>query len=124
MYFYYQYAFLVLKKIFYIFILVTSFHFSSNAQVKSSFINDEDAVNVKFYPNPAASFINFEFKKNYSKANTLLIFNFIGKKVVELKATDQKMIVPLTDFYRGVYVFQVLDPRGNIIESGKFQVIK
>ncbi len=113
-----------LKKIFYIFILLAGLHFSSNAQVKSSFINDDEAVGVKFYPNPAASFINFEFKKDYNKANTLLIYNFIGKKVIELKATDQKMTVPLTDFYRGVYIFQVRDAKGNIIESGKFQVMK
>jgi hypothetical protein len=44
--------------------------------------------------------------------------------VEDLKVTDQKITVSLTDFYRGVYVFQLRDKQGNIIESGKFQVVK
>ncbi len=84
-----------------------------------------DAVKtIKFYPNPASSFINFDFSKNYDQSYTLVIFNFIGKKIEDLKVTDQKMTVPLTDFYRGVYIFQLRDKDGNIVESGKFQVIK
>lgn len=79
---------------------------------------------VKFYPNPAVSLINFEFQKGYDKSYNLLIFNFIGKKVIDLKPTEEKITVPLTDFYRGVYIFQLRDAKGNIVESGKFQVIK
>jgi hypothetical protein len=113
-----------LKRIFYIFILIIGFHFSSAAQVKSTFISDDGVKTVKFYPNPAASFINFEFKKDYDKTYTLLIYNFIGKKMTELKPTEQKITVPLTEYYRGVYIFQVRDAQGNIVESGKFQVVK
>lgn len=95
---------------------------SSNAQVKHIAV---DAVKtVKFYPNPASSFINFEFAEYYNDSYTLVIFNFIGKKVEEIKVTDQKITVSLTNFYRGVYIFQLRDKQGNIIESGKFQVVK
>ena len=84
-----------------------------------------DAIKtVKYYPNPAVSYINFEFEKNYDNSYSLLIFNFIGKKITELKVTDPKMTVSLTDFYRGVYIFQLRDKQGNIVESGKFQVVK
>lgn len=84
-----------------------------------------DAVKtVKFYPNPAVSFINFEFNKNYDNSYSILIFNFLGKKIEELKVNDIKMTVSVSDFYRGVYVFQLRDKQGTIIESGKFQVIK
>jgi len=113
-----------LKRIFYIFIFIASFHFSSAAQVKSTFISDDGVKKVKFYPNPAASFINFEFKKDYDKSYTLLIYNFIGKKMIELKPAEQKITVALTEFYRGVYIFQLRDAQGNILESGKFQVVK
>ena len=44
--------------------------------------------------------------------------------MTELKPAEQKIIVPLTEFYRGVYIFQVRDVQGNIVESGKFQVVK
>jgi len=79
---------------------------------------------IKFYPNPASSFINFDFSKNYDQSYTLVIFNFIGKKIEDQKVTDQKMTISLTDFYRGVYIFQLRDKEGNVVESGKFQVIK
>lgn len=79
---------------------------------------------VKFYPNPAVSFISFEFLKNYDQSYSLEIYNFIGKKVADIKATDKKLIVPLTDFYRGVYIFQIKDRQGSIVEAGKFQVVK
>jgi hypothetical protein len=113
-----------LKRIFYIITFIVSFHFSSTAQVKSSFINDNNAKVVKFYPNPAASFINFEFEKSGNKSYTLLIYNFMGKKMIELKPTEEKTTIDLTEFYRGVYIFQLRDAQGNIVESGKFQVIK
>jgi hypothetical protein len=113
-----------LKRIFYIFIFIAGLHFSSAAQVKSTFISDDAIKIVKFYPNPAVGSINFEFQKSYDKTYSLLIFNFIGKKVIDLKPTEEKITVPLTDFYRGVYIFQLRDAKGNIVESGKFQVVK
>ena len=113
-----------MKRIFYIFIFIAGFHFSSAAQVKSGFINDDAVQAVKFYPNPAVSVINFEFSKDYDKSYSLLIYNFIGKKILELKPSAQKITIPLTDFYRGVYIFQLRDGHGNIVESGKFQVVK
>ena len=119
-----KYNFVILKRIFYIFLFIAGFHLSSAAQVKSTFISDNSVKSIKFYPNPAVSLINFEFQKGYDKSYSLLIFNFIGKKVYELKPTDEKITVPLTDFYRGVYIYQLRDRSGKIIESGKFQVIK
>jgi hypothetical protein len=113
-----------LKRIFYIFLFIAGFNFSSAAQVKSTFISDEAVKTVKFYPNPASSFINFEFKKDYNKSYTLLIYNFIGKKMTELKPADQKITVSLTEYYRGVYIFQLRDAQGDVVESGKFQVVK
>ncbi len=111
-----------MKKIFYILIFIISLQATSDAQV-THFANDA-VKTVKFYPNPATSFINFEFTENYNDSYTLVIFNFIGKKVEDIKVTDQKITVSLTDFYRGVYIFQLRNKQGNIIESGKFQVVK
>ena len=95
---------------------------SSNAQIKR--VSNDEVKTVKFYPNPASSFINFEFSENYNDSYSLVIFNFIGKKVEDFKVTDQKITVSLTEFYRGLYIFQLRDKQGNIVESGKFQVVK
>lgn len=79
---------------------------------------------VKLYPNPAYNIINFEFSKPVQKDYTLQVFNFVGKKVYELNAVSQKTSVPVAEFYRGIYIFQLRDKSGRIIESGKFQVSK
>jgi hypothetical protein len=80
---------------------------------------------VKFYPNPATSLITFDLQqadeKQYSQLN-LQIFNLTGKKVVEVGQITPKTIVNVNDFYRGVYIFQLRDKSGKIIDSGKFQV--
>lgn len=113
-----------MKRFFYIFILLVGFQFNSNAQVKPERVASEDAKTVKFYPNPAVSFINFEFSKKYDDSYSLVIFNFIGKKIEDLKVSDEKITVSLNDFYRGIYIFQLRDKQGSIVESGKFQVVK
>lgn len=113
-----------MKRIFYISILIIGFQFNSVAQVKPSTIVSDAVKTVKFYPNPAVNYINFEFTRNYDNSYSLVIYNFIGKKVEDIKVTDQKMIVSLNDFYRGVYIFQLRDKQGSIVESGKFQVAK
>ena len=79
---------------------------------------------IRFYPNPATSVINFDFQKNVDKSYSLQIFNFMGKKVYELKNLSSKMNIELNDFYRAIYIFQLKDKNGSILESGKFQVNK
>ncbi len=48
----------------------------------------------------------------------------MGKMVGEYKITTQHMDVPLGDFYRGIYIYQLRNISGEILECGKFQVIK
>jgi hypothetical protein len=114
---------------FYLIILFTGFTFFAGAQtVKSSEVafpsENVRAKVLRFYPNPAVSVINFEFLKPVQRDHTLQVYNFVGKKVFELNSVSQKTTVPLTDFYRGVYIFQLRDKTGRIVESGKFQVSK
>ncbi|NNV54414.1 T9SS type A sorting domain-containing protein [Limnovirga soli] len=80
---------------------------------------------VKCYPNPAVSVINFEFSAEVDKSNTLQIYSFTGKKVSELPLATSKITITLgNEFYRGIYIFQLRDKNGKILETGKFQVIK
>jgi Secretion system C-terminal sorting domain len=80
---------------------------------------------VKFYPNPAVSFINFEFQSNINLSNySFKVYNFIGKKVVEINNLTPRTVINVNEFFRGVYIFQLTDRNGKVIESGKFQVAK
>lgn len=78
---------------------------------------------TKFYPNPATSVINFEFE-GLNKSYTFQIYNFLGKKMVDEPISATKLSYNLDNYYRGLYIFQVRDRGGNIVESGKFQVVK
>ena len=113
-----------MRKIFYILFFIAGLNLNGRAQAKTTFMANDAIKTVKFFPNPAVSSINFEFDKSYDKSYSLLIYNFIGKKVFEVKLSGQKINIPLTDFYRGVYIFQVRDKQENITETGKFQVSK
>lgn len=79
---------------------------------------------IKFYPNPATSIINFDFQKDYDRSYSFQIFSFLGKKVYEANNVSPKTVVNLGDFYRGIYIFQLRDRNGRVIDSGKFQVSK
>ncbi|HEY8688995.1 MAG TPA: T9SS type A sorting domain-containing protein [Chitinophagaceae bacterium] len=114
-----------MKKIYYILIFTVLFVSDSSAQGKIIAGSTDPAVKyMRFYPNPAVSFINFEFQKSFDKFYTFQVYNFIGKKVFDLKTVTPKINIPLTDFYRGVYIYQLRDRTGMIIDSGKFQVVK
>ena len=85
-----------------------------------------DVRMVKVYPNPATSFINFEFQQGQRLSDySFSVYNFIGKKVVEINNLTPRTTIDLNEYFRGVYIFQLKDRRsGQILESGKFQVVK
>lgn len=79
---------------------------------------------VKVYPNPASSRINFELQHNNDATYDLIVFNFLGKRMDEIKNVNSKTTVELDNYYSGLYIFQLRDKQGNLIESGKFNVVK
>lgn len=92
------------------------------AQTRQPLPGQQDMI--KFYPNPASLFINFEFQKSYDRTHILQIYNFMGKKVQEVRNTPARINLRLDEYYRGIYIFQLRDKYGHILESGRFQVIK
>ncbi len=79
---------------------------------------------VKYYPNPATTVITFDLQNNFQKGMSIQIYSFLGKKMHEIPNAPQKSIVDLSDFYRGLYMYHLIDATGKVIESGKFQVTK
>jgi Secretion system C-terminal sorting domain len=113
-------------RFFYIVLLTVFFSAGARAQSRiTGFPEGGTSTTVRFYPNPATSYITFEdYLKKYDKNYSIQLFNFLGKKVYEFTLGEQKNIVNLSDFFRGIYIFQLRDPYGKIVESGKFQVNK
>lgn len=96
----------------------------SNAQVSREPSPDGLQRIMKLYPNPATSFIKFEFQKSFDKGYSLQVINFIGKQVYEAKNINSTTTLDLSSYNRGMYIYQLKDLTGKIVESGKFQVSK
>jgi hypothetical protein len=98
---------------------------TSQAQTKPLPIAGVQTSVLRFYPNPATSVINFEIQKDYEPGYSIQIFNAIlGRKMYELTNMPERMSVNLADYSRGIYIYQLRDRSGRMIESGKFQVAK
>jgi hypothetical protein len=77
---------------------------------------------VRFYPNPATSFVTFDFQRSYEKGFAIQVFSFLGKKMFDGNNISQKTTINLSDYNRGIYIYQLYDHSGKLVESGKFQV--
>ncbi|HWB90395.1 MAG TPA: T9SS type A sorting domain-containing protein [Puia sp.] len=111
-------------RIFYILlsiILLTSIR--ATCQVRGPMPDPEHKV-IKFYPNPAVSYITFELVKDDNKTYTLQIFSFLGKLVKDIPEVSDKTTVQLSDLTRGLYTFQLKDQTGRTTDSGIFQLNK
>ncbi|HMO63001.1 MAG TPA: T9SS type A sorting domain-containing protein [Ferruginibacter sp.] len=113
-----------MKKIFTILTVVLLTAGTASAQLRTSTQADFVARVVKYYPNPASDVVNFELQPGIDKSYSLQLFNFMGRKVFETNPNSQRLIIPLDGFFRGVYIYQLRDKSGRILDSGKFQVVK
>lgn len=111
------------------FLLITSIFIvttvSTKAQSRQLPITGVQSSIVRFYPNPATTTITFDFQKGYEQGYSVQIFNAIlGRKMYEQSNIPERMSINLTDFSRGIYIYQLRDKTGRMAESGKFQVAK
>ena len=105
--------------------ITTGFVPGSNGFYDSFFSAPATSKVIRFYPNPATTIINFEFDKSVESTTLIAIYSFYGKKMSEQRLSSNKVSFTLDDHYtRGLYIFQLRDQAGRLIESGKFQVNK
>ena len=101
---------------------------ASNAQTQSRATLTNAGLQssiLRFYPNPATTVITFDFQRSYEKGYSIQIYNaVIGRKMFEQTNVADKTQVDLSNFTRGVYVYQLFDRNGKLVETGKFQVSK
>lgn len=104
-------------------ILLTSTHSWAQSSRTNPVVEGIEKI-IKLYPNPATSYITFDFQKNFEKGFSIQVYNFLGKKMYEGQELTEKTTIDLNDYSRGVYIYHLMDKTGKLIESGKFQVSK
>jgi hypothetical protein len=112
---------MLLRNLLIIILFLFGLNFTSSAQNK---VSDPEEKLVNFYPSPATTVISFDIQYSSDDMYQLVLFNFMGKQVYQTKVTAQHLDIYLTDFCRGIYIYQLRDSDGKILESGKFQVVK
>lgn len=115
-----------MKQITFILILIIGLNFTSFAQNRT--FSDEVGVPTKYiksYPNPATAVVNFEFQKGYNRNFSIQVLNSIGKKMFDAKHIPSLLSINLKEekFYRGIYIYQLIDKNGIVVESGKILVV-
>lgn len=109
-----------MKRAFVILSLAFGLSLSTSAQSRQP-----DVKVVKVYPNPATTYLNFDFDESQDLTNhSLKVFNFIGKKIYETNMLTRRTVINLNDYFRGVYTYQLTDRNGYVIANGKFQVAR
>jgi hypothetical protein len=48
----------------------------------------------------------------------------MGRKIQEVKNFNSHTSIDLQRFHRGIYIYQIRNRKGFILESGKFQIVK
>lgn len=115
--------FVSLKRILPILTFVLLAAVQSNAQAGRGPLSElPGKMLVKLYPNPAKTYITFDFEKDQQKGRSITIYSFLGKKMYEAQNLSEKTTIALNDFNRGMYIYHLTDAAGKVIESGKFQV--
>lgn len=105
------------------FILLVATHSWAQSSRTSPVVDGIEKI-IKLYPNPATSYITFDFQKNFEKGYSIQVYNFLGKKMYEGQEVTEKTTIDLNDYNRGVYIYHLIDRSGKVVESGKFQVSK
>ena|ERR1700709_265909 len=94
------------------------------SQKSTGVINIDESKVVKFYPNPASDVITFDINHVVEKGYTIQIYNFLARMVKTVPISSTHVTIAISELYRGIYIFQLRDKNGAIIESNKFQVNK
>jgi hypothetical protein len=106
-------------------IIITLIALFVAVSVTGQVIDDPLLKYVNTYPNPASSILNIKIQKGNSRSFTFQILNSIGKQMYRAAALPTFFTIDLRGqgFYRGIYVYQLLDRNGALVESGKVVVV-
>ena len=75
--------------------------------------------NIVVYPNPATSEVNVIFDKS-SKIRSIAVYNLIGQATDMYRVSGNSAKLQLTDAPAGVYFLRMLDDRGNVVATRRF----
>ncbi len=85
----------------------------------------DDGLEVKVYPNPASSWLSFEYELNPEANAQIEIFDMDGRLVqnITLQQQAKQVILDIRNWKQGTYLYRIVSGEGKL-NSGKFMVVK
>jgi hypothetical protein len=88
-------------------------------QLGTTGIHENEIYQIRIYPNPTNSYLNFDYGKVLNGYN-LIIKNIFGQQVFYKRITSQTDYLNPTNWGgNGLYFVQIIDQQGNIIDIRK-----
>lgn len=78
--------------------------------------------NLSVFPNPAQDVITFDM--HGSKANYITIYDITGRVINTYSVSSDRETINVSAYSKGMYTYSLLDKKNNVLNRGKFSVIK
>ena len=88
----------------------------------NSIPTNKEPTNIKIYPNPANDFMMIETDVN--SIGSIQIYNAIGKLMETITISSKQEKISLDKFSNGLYLLNIIDMSGKIIDTKKLNIIK
>jgi hypothetical protein len=101
-------------------------YFITDENTRSSVFNEETATTIQeitqfsLYPNPASESVRLVSKSDEKANYSLRVMNVVGQVVFEDEMNRNEKFINVSPFENGMYIIQIQDGAGSIIESMKF----
>lgn len=73
----------------------------------------ENSINARVYPNPTTNRVKIEAEN----LNTVMVFNLVGQKVVEVNVNSDECVIDMQEFGTGIYMVKIMTATGSTTQK-------
>ena len=73
----------------------------------------ENSINARVYPNPTTNRVKIEAEN----LNTVMVFNLVGQKVIEVNVNSDECVIDMQEFGTGIYMVKIMTATGSTTQK-------
>ena len=73
----------------------------------------ENSINARVYPNPTTNRVKIEAEN----LNTVMAFNLVGQKVIEVNVNSDECVIDMQEFGTGIYMVKIMTATGSTTQK-------
>ena len=84
--------------------------FQDNLKMKEELLSTDNIVSqIKIYPNPTTGIFTIELENLINNSLLVEVYDIMGKKVVNKTVLENKMVINIANFPKGIYLVRVIN---------------